>query len=432
VPETDDRARSIGAYAGEVRAFHTFFGAVLILLAALHLFVLMPYVQLHTATPALDAALSDAKRESTAIAEGGKAIEEAAVGFVRYRKALESAPLDLRRAIGVLVDLGRAAAGPGEDPYTASIRVSLPAAAGSAGAAPADTVQVDEAIRREIGRQVEALSLAFDAMLEALRVPRDPPREVIEVMRTAEEGLGRHTLALNGILREAFDADPGFWERLSGDTFAPASPRTEEWARGMAEALRLTEARLTTASSALKSREGAAQARADALAGRHRELHDRLDAFAERLSWLPLGLDGWTRIYPLVAGALAVTALFRLRRIQVLRRALAGVEIDVMAPSWILGAATAPGRWWAMILIALPVFASLHAAVAALQMPRLFEGVFGEPSPPRMVGYAAAYALLGIVGLWQLILVGTGILARSARRVNPGTPSHSSARQKRS
>lgn len=432
MPENADRERSIAAYAGEVRAFHTFFGAILVLLAILHLFVLMPYVQLHAAAPALDAALAAAMHETTAAIEGEKAIGAATAGLMRYRRALESAPLELHRAITALVDLGREAAGPGGDPYTANIRISPRAAAEGSAAAPADTVQVSEAIRREIGRQVEVLSLAFDAMLEPLRVPQSPPREVMEVMRTAEEGLGRHTLVLNEVLREAFDTDAGFYERLDGDTFAPASPRAGEWARGMAEALRLTEARLATALSALKGREGAAQARAEALAGRHRELRDRLGTFAGRLSWLPLGLDGWIRVYPIVAGALAVTALFRLRRIQVLRRALAGVDLDVMAPSWILGAASAPGRGWAMILIALPVLASVHAAAAALQMPRLFEGVLGEPSPPTMAGYAAAYALLGVIGLWQLILVGVGIFARPARRVNAGPPPHSSARQKRS
>jgi hypothetical protein len=328
----------------------------------------------------------------------------------QFRRALDAAPAQLRRAVGNLVARGRLMIGLSTDPYRAPIRVPKESAPGAAGPADEEQILVEEAVRREIGRQVEVLSVAFDAALEPLRPMRDSPPEIADVVRTAEEGLGRNILALNEVLREAFAADPDFWQRLgAGSTFAPASARAEQWAKGTAEAQRLLETRLAATTNTLKSRLQTAQARAAALGERDQELRARMDAFSARLAWLPLGLGGWARLYPLIAGGLALTALFRLRRILLLRRALSNIDLDVMAPSWILGASSAPGRWWAMLLVSLPVAAMAYAAIAALRDPGLFTSVLGEPSPFARAVYGLAYLALTLVGAWQLLLVSRGI-----------------------
>jgi hypothetical protein len=423
VQDAIDRERSIAAYATEVRAFHAFFGAVLLLLGVLHLFVLLPFMQLRTAAPALAAALDAAVQETSHAAEGEKAVGASTAATAQFRRALDTAPGELRRAIGDLVARGRLMSGLSADPYKAPIRVPKEGAPGNAGPVEEEQVLLEEAVRREVGRRVERLSTTFDAAIEPLRPMRDSPPEIADVVRTAEEGLGRNVLALNEVLREAFAADPNFWQRMGpGSTFAPASARAEQWAKGTAEAQRLLETRLATATNTLKSRRQAAQARAAALDERNQELRARLDAFSARLAWLPLGLGGWVRLYPLIAGGLALTALFRLRRILLLRRTLSDIDLDVMAPSWVLGASSAPGRWWALILVSLPVAGMIYAAIAALRDPGLFTGVLGEPSPLTRTMYGLTYLALTAVGAWQLLLVSRGIFAQHLR------PAGSSAR----
>ncbi|MDR7420510.1 MAG: hypothetical protein QN178_16545 [Armatimonadota bacterium] len=410
-----DRERSIAAYAGEVRAFHAFFGAVLILLAGLHLFVLLPYMQLRTAAPVLATALTTVEQETAAIDEAERAVAASTAAAAQFGRILDAAPADLRRAVGNLVARGRLASGANGDPYKATIR--LPREGGpSAGAGDDEVITTEEAVRRQIGQQIEALSVAFDAALEPLRSLKNPPPEITDVVRTAEEGLGRNILALNDVLREAFTADPGFWERLDGPSFAPASARAQEWTKGTAEAQRLFETRLAAAAGTLKSRIRTVRARAAVLQERHAELDTRLKAFATRLSWLPLGLEGWTRLYPLIAGALALTALFRLRRILLLRRALPGIDLDVLAPSWIVGTSTAPGRWWTLVLIALPVAATVHASLVSLRDPGLYTGLLGEPRASKAVAYGALYAAMSGAAIWQLVLVGRGIFSRPPAR----------------
>jgi hypothetical protein len=425
VPDTSDRDRSIAAYAGEVRAFHAFFGAVLILLALLHVFVLLPYMQLRTAAPTMVAAVAAAEQEVAATAGATKAVRTSTAALVQFRRALEAAPVEMRATIGGLVARGRLAVKTDADPYMATIlvqRETAPGAAGSGG--EEEAVQVGEAIRRLIGRQTEMLSMAFDAAIEPLRPFRTAPPEVADVVRTAEEGVARNVLALNEVLREAFAADAGFWERLGTDTgpFAGASARAAEWTTGTAEALRLLETRTAAAATALQSRDRAAQARVTILSERNRELRTRIEAFTARFVWLPLGLDGWARLYPILAGGLALTILFRLRRILLLRRALAGIDLDVMAPSWVLGASSAPGRGWAVLLVALPVLATIHGSFAALEDPGLYATLLGEPSPGRWAVSAAVYAVIGGVGVWQLVLVGRGIFGARNRRsaAHPG------------
>ena len=134
-----------------------------------------------------------------------------------------------------------------------------------------------------------------------------------------------------------------------------------------------------------------------------------MTAFSARLAWLPLGLGGWARLYPLIAGGLALTVLFRLRRILLMRRSLSDIDLDVMAPSWVLGASSAPGRWWAMVLVSLPVAAMIYAGAAAIRDPGLFSGVLGEPSPATRAVYGLAYLGLAVVSAWQLLLASRGI-----------------------
>jgi hypothetical protein len=387
VPDISDRARSISAYATEVRAFHAFLGVVLILTAVVHLFVLLPYVELRSAAPALDAAIAAGTATATAAAESGRAAASARDALGRLRAAVEAAPGELYRAIDAL--------GPGER------------SAGEQRAA------MDEAVRRQIGQQTDALSGAVDAVLEPLRAVKHPAPEVAEAAQVVEAEVGRRILALNELLLEALAADPSFWTRLerTGATFGEASPRGEEWMQGMLGALRVAEARLTAAISAAKSREGAARTRVASLGERRRAVHDRMAALHARLSWLPLSLEGWVRFYPLVVGGLAVTALFRLRRILSLRRALGSIDLDVMAPSWVVGPPGAPGRLWALLLVALPVAAAAHAALVAVEDRGALVGTLGEPDPRRAAAYGALYGVLLLVGLWQLVLVGRAMLA---------------------
>jgi hypothetical protein len=409
VAEPAQRERSIAAYAAEIRAFHGFFAAVLIVLAVLHLFVLLPYTHLRRAAPVLRAALEAAEQQRTAAAEAEQAVEAASTALVAFRRDLDAAPRALHGAVADLVARGRLAAGAGGDPYKAAVTESAPATA----PAGAETVIVEEAIRRQIGRLVETLGLALDATLAPLRAIREPPPEIRDAIRTAEESLGGTVLALNEVLRAALDADPGFWERLNGpaNTFGSASPRAAEWTRDTLNAVRMLDARLAEARATLAGRRRAQAGRAAVLRERHRETEARAAAVA-RLAWLPLGPDGWVRLYPLIAGSLTLTALFRLRRILALRTALSGIDLDVLAPSWVIGASTAPGRWWALILVSLPVAATAHAALTALGDASLFAGTLGEASLAMTGVYGLAYGALVVVAIWQLVLVGLGTFPR--------------------
>ncbi|MGQ0568063.1 MAG: hypothetical protein ACT4P5_00825 [Armatimonadota bacterium] len=406
MPETSDRERSIAGYGAVVRGFHVFFGVVLIVVAVLHLFILVPFLELRTTAPALSGALARAEGEVAATDEAQQAIAAATAALVQFRRAMEAAPVELRRTIGNLVARVTTAGG-GGDPYKGTVRVPKEGVPVTSGSADEEAIRLDEAIRRQIGRQTETLGLALDAAFEPLRSLRNPPAEVQDALRTAQESLGRNVLVLNEVLQEAFGADPNFWQRLNGPgaTFAPASPRAAEWARGTDEALSMLERRLAAAAVIVKSRLPVLQERVRALGSVQRASRDRLAAFVARLAWMPLGLNEWARLYPLVAGALALTVLFRLRRVLLLRRPLAGIDLDAMAPSWIIGPPAAPGRWWALILVALPFLATLHAAVTVLGNPGLFADILGDPNVPAMIGFGAAYAALIGAGIWQLLAV---------------------------
>lgn len=121
------------------------------------------------------------------------------------------------------------------------------------------------------------------------------------------------------------------------------------------------------------------------------------------------------RLYPVVAATLSLMALFRVRRIMELRRGLAGIDLDQVAPSWVVGSSTTPGRIWAIVLLAAPLLAAMHVALAALSDPGVFTNALGEASPLASAGYAVAYALLILTGLWQLTMTARTMLAQQKR-----------------
>ncbi|MDR7522624.1 MAG: hypothetical protein QN168_09195 [Armatimonadota bacterium] len=407
--KTSGRDRTLAAYASEVRAFHLFFAAVLLVLAYLHLFVLLPFVQLRSAAPALAAAVSQTEAQIAAADDAQKAVAASTAALDQFRRALDAAPDELRRAIGNLVARGSVAAS-GTDPYKATITV--PRTGGAPGQGGDEAVTVEEAIRREIGRQTEALASVLDSALEPLRRVRPAPVEIEDALGAAQGGVGRHVLVLNEVLREAFASDPAFWQRLNGPglPFAAASARSEQVATALDQAVHSLERSLADAAVGLRSRRNAQQARLAILAARQREQGERLALFTARTAWIPLAPDAWARIYPLVAAGLALTVLLRMRRILLLRGLLGAADPDAITPSWIAGPLTTAGRWWALVVVALPLLAAIHAWVAVLSDPGLFSTVLGEPSPAMRLGFGAAYAVLTVVGVIQFASVARGLL----------------------
>ncbi len=406
MPESSDRERGINAYAAEVRSFQRFFSIVLFVIVALHVLVLRPFVQVRAAMPVLAARIAEVERQVAATEGADKTAAASATALAQFRRAMETGPEDLRRAIGTLVARGRDAAGPGGDPYKATIRAPRDVTQSSSGSPAEETISVEEAIRAQIGRQGESLSLALDAAVDPLRSMKNPSPEIQEALRVAQEDLGRNVLALNEVLRAASASDPEFWRKLTGPgvTFGAASSRAQEVTRRINEALRTLDSQLTSPSGT-KNRQAVLQARIAALQARQGELRDRLTALSARLAWIPLSPEEWMRLYPILAGALALTVLFRLRRILNYRRALSGVDLDLLAPSWIVGPSGAPGRWWALLLIAFPLIATMYAAYSVMVDPGLFASILGDPSPVMMGGFWAAYVALIGVGVAQLLTV---------------------------
>jgi hypothetical protein len=168
--------------------------------------------------------------------------------------------------------------------------------------------------------------------------------------------------------------------------------------------------------SAMKSRQQVLQARLAGLQATQHELGDRLAALGARLGWIPLSPDEWIRLYPLLAGVLALTVLFRVRRILYYRRALSGVDLDLAAPSWIASSPTLPGRWWAMFLIALPLIETVYASYNAMVDPGLSVSILGDSSVLTTVGFWAIYAALIGAGMIQLFSVARALVVAPAKR----------------
>lgn len=392
MPEPSDRERAIAAYVAEVRAFHAFFGAALVVIAVLHVAVVFPFLQTRAAVPLVAEALARVKQEAAEAEAAVEAAQAAAGALVEFRDALDSGPVALRRAIADLVARTRGAT--------------------------AESAPLEEAIRQQIGRQVEALGVALDGALGPMRALKNPPVEIAEALRAGERDLARHVLALNEVLREAFAADPLFWQRWNGPgaTFGAASPRAEETVREIEQARRSLDRQITAASAAARSRQPVLQARSADLAVRQRDLKARLDGVNSPPWSIPMGLGDLARLFPVFSGILTLMVFFRLKRIFALRRAHEGVNLDLLAPSWVAGSRGVPGVWWALILVCAPLVATIHASVAALGDPGLFMTVLGDPSPSSAVAFGAVYAVLVLIGMAQLPAVTRGLVGTPQRR----------------
>lgn len=392
MPEPTDRERAIASYAAEVRAFHTFFGTVLVVIAVLYMAVVFPYLQTRAAVPLVAESLDRVRQEAATVETAMEAVQKAAAALAEFREALDSGPAALRRAIAELVARTRGdAGGPGS---------------------------VEEAIRQQIGRRVESLGVALDGTLGPLRELKDPPAEVAEALRAAEQELGRHVLALNEVLREAFAADPDFWHRWNdpGTTFGAASPRAGEVLQEIEQARRAFDRRLTIAAASLRSRQPELQSRSAEMTARGRSLKGRL-ALVNSHPWsMPLSLGDLARLFPALAGVLTLMVLFRLRRILALRRAHEGVSLDLLVPSWVVGSRGAPGAWWALVLVCSPLVITIHASVAALGDPGLFVSLLGDPSRGSAVAFGAVYAALVLVGIGQLPGITRGLVGAPRKR----------------
>ncbi|MDQ7841494.1 MAG: hypothetical protein RDU83_10785 [bacterium] len=392
MPEPSDRERAVAAYAAEVRAYHVFFGTVLVVIAVLHMAVVFPFLQARAAVPLVAEALARIKQEAESVETAAEAAQKAAGALAEFRDALDSGPATLRRAIADLVARARADAG-GQG-------------------------TIEEAIKQQIGKQVEALGVALDGALGPLRALQNPPAEIAEALRAAEQNLGRHVLALNEVLREAYAADPAFWQRWNGPgtTFGTASPRAGEVLQEIEQARRALERRLTTAAAALRIRQPELAARAAELAARGRNLKERLAGVNSHPWSIPPGLGDLARLFPALSGVLTLLVLFRLRRILALRRAHEGVNLDLLAPSWVVGPRSAPGAWWALILVCAPLVITIHASVATLGDLGLFVSSLGDPSPGSAVAFGAAYAALVLMGIGQLPAVTRGLVGAPQKR----------------
>lgn len=408
-----DRDRGIAACAAEVRAFHTFFGAVVLAVGTFHLLVFVPFVHHRTALPVITAELARTRGELASVVAAQRATTASATAVRRFRRTVETTPGRLQRAIGALVVRGRLNAGPGRDPYTATIRVPRE---GAASGAAEDTITIEEAIRQEIGRQTEVLAQALDEAIEPLLAIKQPPPEIAEALRTAREGIGRPVLSLNEILRAAFARDREFWHRWNapGAGLGAASPHAEDAARRIEGSLRLLERQLASAGAALGERARALQARLERLQAAQEGLGSR-GAAAARMGWLALRAEDAARVYPVVAGGLALTVLVRLRRILAMRRALGGADLELLAPSWLAGAPGSPGRWWALVLVSLPLAAAAHASAAAFGDPGLFVTIGGDTSAATRAGFGLVYALLVLAGIRHLLPVAWGLLTSPQR-----------------
>jgi hypothetical protein len=312
-----------------------------------------------------------------------------------FKETLAAAPDRLRRAIADLAAEARAAGG--ADPYKAVISVPREGGEGT------DLITVAEAIRRRIGREVETLTLAFEQAIETAQTVPALPSELDQIMRETRRTVGIEIVSLNEILREAFDADPAFWRRMEqrDNGLATASPRAAEAMRRIEGALRALDRALAVASLQAVQRREAAVSRAQSLQERLDFLTLRVASMGAAFNGIPLGMDSAARLYPLVAGVAAVTVLVRLRRLMALRRALHEMELDLAAPSWVAGSASAPGRWWALLLVLLPTLATLHAAYAAAADRALFAGPSGNGGGAAEIAYVTAYGAIALITLVQ-------------------------------
>lgn len=419
MPDATDRDRAITAYADEVRATHTFFGAVLLALGAFHILVAYPLFQVRAALPTVAAHARTLEDQIRAAEQAQQTIAAATAAVAQFRRTLAAAPEALRHDIAALVARGRALVGPNGDPYRAAIRVPRE---GAQPGGPADEeVTVAEAVRRQIGRQMDALGVSFERALEPIRNASEIPASAAEILRQAQETVSRQIqVDLNKVLQDAFSAEPNFWLRWDRPaSFGTVSVRAEEITRSIGTALSDLLDRLAKAGMQTKVQQHAARTRMETAQAAQRALTERADRIAQSVGRAALTPEDMLRLYPLVAGVLSLMTLFRVRRLLALRRGLAGVDVEQFAPSWVLGAASTPGRLWSVVLLAAPLAAATHAAAVALADPGVFVDALGQVSPLGSAGYAVVYAILILTGLWQFALVARAVLAPQ-KRAGPG------------
>ncbi len=416
MPETSDRDRAITAYAVEVRAYHTFFGAVLLAVGAFHLMVMYPLLEVRAALPAIVERTRAVSEEIRVGDQAQQTVAAATVAVGQFRRTLAAAPEQLRHDIATLVARGRTLSGPRGDPYAVAIRVPREGAPGSGPAE--EEVTVTEAVRRQIGKQMDALGMSFEKAVEPIRTAGDTPAGAVEILRQAQESVGRQIqVDLNKVLQEAFTAEHNFWLRWDRPaSFSMVSARADEITRNIDSALSGLLDRLAKAATQTRAHQQVLRGRLDALQATQRALNERAGRIAASVRWAALAPEETVRLYPAVAAALSLMALFRVRRILELRRGLAGIDVDQIAPSWVVGSSTTQGRVWAIVLLAAPLLAAAHVAIAALSDPGVFTSALGEPSPLASAGYAVAYALLILTGLWQLTATARTMLAPPQKR----------------
>jgi len=416
VPEPSDRDRAITAYAAEVRAYHTFFGAVLLAVGAFHLMVMYPLLQVRAALPAIVERTKALSEEIRVGDQAQQTVAAATMAVGQFRRTLAAAPEQLRGDIAAIVARGRTLSGPRGDPYVVAIRI--PREGAQPGSGPTEEeVTVAEAVRRQIGRQMEALGMSFEKAVEPIRTAGDTPAGAVELLRQAQESVGRQIqVDLNKVLQEAFTAEHNFWLRWDRPaSFSTVSTRADEIIRNIDGALTGLLDRLAKAATQTRAHQQVLRGRLDALQATQRALGERAGRIAASVRWAALAPEETVRLYPVVAAALSLMALFRVRRILELRRGLAGIDLDQIAPSWVVGSSTTPGRVWAIVTLAAPLLAAMHVAFAALSDPGVFTNALGEASPLASAGYAVAYALLILIGLWQLTATARTMLAPQKR-----------------
>ncbi len=383
----------------------TLIGAVLIAVGTVYL-ALLPFIQVRAALPAIDGAVADAEQRISTAEETLTASAAVLAATAEFRRALDAAPGILGNRIAELVTRGQAAVGPGGNPYKALMTVSRDASPG--GPSGVEEVPVEEAIRREIGRHIEGLSLSLEMKLEPLRLLPRPPAEAAAAYR-AGHAVSREIMGLNQILQVAFAAQQNFWMAWQAPDahFGTASARAGDAMRTIQGELRRLDERLVAASAAWKSGQEQDRAAIEALRAQQSMLNQRLADFPRRLGWLHVDLEDALRTFPVAAGLAAMAVLFRVWHVLRLRR-MPAPPSEAGMPA--LGVVSSPTtrRWSVVVLLAAPLILTTHMAVAAIGDRALFS-MAGDRYHATMVAYGVAYALPILVGAGLLLGVAVGL-----------------------
>lgn len=412
--------RIAAAHAGEVRAIQALCVVVLLVVGSGWALVVRPWVHLKAAMPALDTAAAAAEGEATRLQRAREAVREAIQVLSTLRRRASAGPAQLRREIARLVEQGRAL--DPDQPYRAVIQIS-PATTGG-GPAGGERVTVEEAVRRQIGRHVEEAGLAVENALAPVLSHPDLPAPLRVLLEDLQATIGRETVRLHEVMQQVFAQNPDFWQQWGHEPlpYAGASPEAGEVARRIDAAVQSAQGRLAAMGSALQAREREQRDRAEGLRGRRQETARRLAALRDGSGWAPLGIDDAVRLYPLLAGVLTLTLYYRLRRALAVRRGLAAFRPDWFAPSWLLVEPGTPGRWWALVLLAAPLAATVYAAAVLLADRAVFATALGEWSLTTTAAYAVLYVVLSLLGAVEWVRLATGERTKAASAQQPAVP----------